>query len=1031
MKSLFVFSKGEFEILLKSLPETNSVTYFFFSEAILLSKALKEKTPGALLLYCNEFDDEILNAIKVLNSKVPIILSGNKENFPKAGDFQTYHLPEKFTETQFLEVLANIGFVDKSLTSPTNRESLFESQLFLDLLMDNVPDTIYFKDRESRFVKINHAQAVILGIDDPEDAIGKRDEDFFDKEQSKQAYEDEQSLMRSGKPLINKLEHLVTPSGSKYVRATKVPLKDNNGKCIGMVGISRDVTNEYLLERNLRKEKRFMDLLMDNLPDRIYFKDRDSRFIRSNMALAKMFGLDSPEEMYGKTDMDYFEPVHAKEAYEDEQRIMSDRNAIFGKLESYTKDGEKIWELTTKIPIVNSKDDVIGIVGISHDFTKQKELEDSLAKEKEILQMLMDNLPDYIYFKDVDSKYIRANKAIARFLNTSVEDMIGNSDSDYLDKESANKIHKQDIAVLQEGKEIVNKVETIQDLDGNTIWLSNTKVPVMDDNSKIVGLVGISRDVTMQEQTKRRYAAAKLKAEEANKAKSLFLANMSHEIRTPMNGIIGMADILSKSKLDNTQKDYLDIIMKSGQTLLALINNILDFSKIESGKMDLETVPISIRSVVEEVADINMVHASTKSIDLLTYVDPTMPEFVGGDYVRLKQVITNLVNNAIKFTSEGDVLIHVDYLGETDDTYEIQFKVKDSGIGISKEDQSKLFKSFSQVDTSTTRKYGGTGLGLAISKRLVNLMGGKLEVESTQGKGSTFHFKIRFTKSKAVENRSFLSKEKLKGKLIAIVDDNETNRLIFRNYLKTWEVEVIEFENAFETLSFFKKPDALSKPIDLVLMDYHMPGMNGKQLAEQIKADPKTKDLKLVLLSSITDALSTKELKTIGFETGLNKPIKMNQLLNVLLGVLGMPVEQKAETEEEIEIYQKEFSNKRFLIVEDNLVNVKVAQIVLKELSSKVELAYNGQEAVDLFQKKKFDFILMDIRMPVMDGIEATIKIREIEQKNESEDPVKIIATTANTFQEDVESCLDNGMDAFLEKPFKRKELVNILHRLL
>ncbi|MBU3822943.1 PAS domain-containing protein [Flavobacteriaceae bacterium XHP0103] len=1033
MKCLFVFSKGNFEILLQSLPESNSVTYFFFSEAKLFSEALKKKKPDALLFDCIELDDEILNSIKVLNHKVPLILYGNEGNFPKTIGFQTYLLPYKFTEAQFLKLLVEIGLVGHVKDSATaKKENLFESQLFLDLLMDNVPDTIYFKDRESRFVKINHAQAVTLGVDAPEDAIGKRDEDFFDKEQSTQAFEDEQSLMANGTPLVNKLEYLVTPKGGKYVRATKVPLQDDNGVCIGMVGISRDVSKEYELERNLRKEKRFMDLLMDNLPDRIYFKDRKSQFIRCNMALANMFGLDSPEEMYGKTDMDFFDSIHAKEAFEDEQRIMKAGDSIFDKLESYTKNDEKIWELTTKIPFVNSKDEVIGIVGISHDFTKQKVLEDKLAKEKEILQMLMDNVPDYIYFKDINSKYIRVNRAIATFFKTSVEDMIGTSDSDYLNKETANKIHKQDLAILQEGKELVNRIESIQDLEGNTIWLSTTKVPVMDENSKIVGLVGISRDVTLQEQTKRRYAAAKIKAEEANKAKSLFLANMSHEIRTPMNGIIGMADILSKTSLDSTQKDYLDIIMKSGQTLLALINNILDFSKIESGKMDLETVPISIRSVVEEVADLHAVQASAKSIDLLTYVDPDVPEFVGGDYVRLKQIITNLVNNAIKFTPKGDVVIHIDYLGEVSGGHDIQFKVKDSGIGITKEDQNKLFKSFSQVDSSTTRKYGGTGLGLAISKRLVTLMGGKLEIESLPGIGSTFFFKSTFTKSKEIENRSiYLSKEKLKDKHIVIVDDNETNRLIFRNYLKTWQVKVSEFNNGMDALSFFKEQAVSKKHIDLVLLDYHMPSMNGKELAKNIKSTPETKHLKLVLLSSITDALSSKELTNIGFETGLNKPIKMNQLLNVILGVLGMPLEKKEETVEETESFKKEFVNKRFLIVEDNLVNVKVAHIAIKELSSHVEFAYNGQEAVDLFKKQAFDFILMDIRMPVMDGIEATVKIRKLESESNTENPVKIIATTANTFQEDVESCIDNGMDAFLEKPFKRKELVNILHRLL
>src|SRR5690606_5030961 len=261
----------------------------------------------------------------------------------------------------------------------------------------------------------------------------------------------------------------------------------------------------------------------------------------------------------------------------------------------------------------------------------------------------MDNVPDYIYFKDINSKYTRANKALSNFFKVDIEHIIGKSDADFLSEEDSNRYREQDMAVLEKGLEIINKVEKLKDLNENTIWHSITKVPIRDKTSKIIGLVGVSRDVTMQELTKQRHAKAKEKAKEANKAKSLFLANMSHEIRTPMNGIIGMADILSKSSLEPIHMEYLDIIAKSGQTLLSVMNDILDFSKIESGNMELETVSIDIRSITDEVADLHLVPAVSKSINLFTFIDPDIPEFVSGDYVRLKQIITNLVNNAIKF----------------------------------------------------------------------------------------------------------------------------------------------------------------------------------------------------------------------------------------------------------------------------------------------------------------------------------------------------------------------------------------------
>ncbi len=1039
MKRLFVFSKDNFEFLLQLLPESYGLTYCFFNDVKSLTDLIKLKKLDALLVESTEFNNIILHVVDFIDSDTPIIIIGKSNNLPNIPNSQIHSLSETSNRVDIIELFIKLNLIkndsipsgDVSKNNSKNADIL-ENQPFLDFLMDNIPDTIYFKDRESRFTKINYAQAATLGINSPEEAIGKRDEDFFDVSISKEAYKDEQLIMNTGIPLINKLEQIKSPQGTKYVRATKIPLEDAKGNCIGLVGISRDVSNEYLVEKELLREKKFMDLLMDNLPDRIYFKDKNSQFIRCNMALAKIFGLNSPKDMYGKTDLDFFEPIHAKEAFEDEQRIMRERTLIVDKLESYLKGRERIWELTTKIPFFNSKDEVVGLVGISHDFTKQKRLEDKLKREKELLQILMDNVPDYIYFKDVNSKYIRANKAMASFFKTDVKNIIGKTDVDFLSKTAADITYKQDVFVINKGKVLINEVEKLQDLDGNTIWISTTKVPIKDENSQIIGLVGVSRDVTMLELTKQHFEIAKIKAEEANEAKSLFLANMSHEIRTPMNGIIGMADIMSKSNLDSSQKEYLDIIMKSGQTLLSLINNILDFSKIESGKMELETVPINIRSVIEEVADIHVVQATSKSVDLLTYIDPEIPEFVGGDYVRLKQIITNLVNNAIKFTSKGEVVVHVNYLGKINGNHEISFKVKDTGIGIAEENQKKLFRSFSQVDASSTRKYGGTGLGLAISQRLVGLMKGELTLESTLNSGSLFFFKCEFAESGNIQsNHMFLGKKQLKGKHIVIVDDNSTNRLIFNNYLKTWEVAVSEFKDGVDALAFFKSQLAINKTIDLVLVDYHMPGMNGRELAEIIKADDETKHLKLILLSSITDAIPTAELKKNGFETGLNKPIKMNQLLNVILQVLGVPQQQKTLNDIENENHYLIYKNKRFLIVEDNLVNIRVAQIVLKGLSPHVEVAKNGLEAVELFQKSKFDIILMDIRMPVMDGIEATLEIRKLETHIKAKEPVKIIALTANTFQEDIENCMDNGMDAFLEKPFTRKDLVTILQRLI
>lgn len=929
------------------------------------------------------------------------------------------------------EVIMIMGLYEKITDRIILQEHLKNEKHYLQMLMDNIPDTIYFKDRDSKFIKINKAQAQTLGLNNPEDAIGKMDADFFDIEHSTQAFLDEQKLMREGVPLINKLEHINTAMGYKYVTATKIPLMDEAGNCIGMVGVSRDVTKQHQIEEELIHEKELMNLLMDNIPDRIYFKDKDSRFIRANRALAKLFGVDNPADLYGKSDFDFNEEKYAKQFYEDEQKLMRSGKPQINKIESHLRGNSLVWGMATKIPIYNKKNELFGLVGITRDFTAQKRLEDALEQEKDLLQILMDNIPDFIYFKDQDSKYVRINKAVAESLQVKdISEVYGKTDHDFFPKEYADIFLNHEKEIFETGKAIIGRIEKSSLLDGTPIWVSTTKMPIQDENGKIKGIVGISRNVTLEEMTKQSYLIAKEKAEEANKAKSLFLANMSHEIRTPMNGVIGMADILKRTQLDPVQNEYLDIIMKSGQSLLSIINDILDFSKIESGKMTLESAPICIRNIIEEVADIQIVHASDKSIDLFTFVDADMPEFVNGDYVRLKQIITNLVNNAIKFTAQGEVYVSAEYKGFKSKKHNILFKIKDSGIGIAKEDQKKLFQSFTQVDTSTTRRFGGTGLGLAICQRLVSEMGGKFSIESEEGKGSVFSFLAKFEPASEQQETSIQFKNvSFKNLNVLIVDDNQTNRKIFREYLEKWQMIVYEVTNGRDAIDTLTKFSEKNISIDIVLVDYQMAGMDGVELAKRIKANPSLSSSRLILLSSVTDAIQRDNLKSYGFEYYLNKPVKLKQLFNVIASVIGK-LKQQTPSSNELDIDLELYRNKRFLIVEDNEINMKVAKFSLNMISNFVFSAYDGLEAIEIFKSENIDFILMDIQMPLLNGIEATHQIREMEKGLGVEKPVKIIAMTANTMREDVERCLEVGMNAFLGKPFRVSDLVNVLREI-
>lgn len=805
--------------------------------------------------------------------------------------------------------------------------------------------------------------------------------------------------------------------------------------------LSGDFTNVELLNQLPKKETdykqiqghqniehQYLRMLMEHIPDRIYFKDKNSRFILANKSIAKIFGKDTPEELYGKSDFDFHDPEHAKQAFDDEQKLMNSGIPLVNQVESHFINGTHVWEISTKIPLFNKDNEVMGMVGISRDFTRQKQLEDSLEKEKDLMQILMDNVPDLIFFKDLDSKYIRTNRATEKLSGVKESGgLVGKCDYDIYPKKMADVFYRDEQNIFSTGKALINKTERSSLLDGTPIWMSTTKMPVKDKNGKITGLVGISRDISIQELTKQQFFIAKEKAEDANKAKSMFLANMSHEIRTPMNGIIGMSDILNHTELDTVQRDYLDIIMKSGQTLMSLINDILDFSKIESGKMTMESAPINIRNIIEEVADIHIVHAKSKSVDLLTYVDVRMPEFVTGDYVRVKQVITNLVNNAIKFTSKGEVLVSAEYLSLNDKKHEVLIKVKDSGIGIAKEDQQKLFKSFSQVDASTTRKFGGTGLGLAISQSLVHEMGGQINLDSEEGNGSVFSFIAKF----GVEQKELdiLSENGSFNKLnILIVDDNHTNRKIFREYMEGWGANVYEATNGKEAFLKLIQLNDNNNSVDIVLIDYHMDGIDGLELAKRINTVKLLQSSHLVLLTSVTEAIQRSDLKKYGFEHYLNKPIKLIQLFNLIASIIGkLDIVKTNLNEQKFDLNENDLNEKRFLIVEDNEINMKFVQILLGKITSSIFCARNGQEAVEIFKNEKIDFVLMDVQMPVMNGIDATIQIRDIEKRQRTSSPAKIIAMTANTMHEDAEKCLNSGMDAFLEKPFKVDDLVHVL----
>jgi len=528
---------------------------------------------------------------------------------------------------------------------------------------------------------------------------------------------------------------------------------------------------------------------------------------------------------------------------------------------------------------------------------------------------------------------------------------------------------------------------------------------------------------------------AKEKAEEVARLKSSFLANMSHEIRTPMNGVVGMTEILKNTGLREDQKEFVSIIESSASLLLNVINDILDFSKIDSNKIEIESISYKVRKVVEDVGDTLLLPVEKKGISMLVYTDPVIPEALIGDPLRLRQVILNLANNAVKFTSKGEVivsaeLVQQDDVAPNDNRATILFKVKDTGIGISKEAQDKLFEAFVQADATINRKYGGTGLGLAISKQLVELMGGELKIESEIGKGSIFSFQINFEVDKEMHPEYFADSEDLSRLRVLVLDDNQSNRIIFKKYFSFWNIKNDEASDVDEAIEKVRKSIKDKIPYNIILADFQMPEKSGFDFADALLKENIKGNTKLILFSSISDMIHADIIYKHGFDAYLYKPIKYQSFRKVIFETINYQVD-KSITENSVNNepgFTHEQYDLKILLAEDNLVNQKVAAVTLNKLGYiNVDIANNGTEAVQMHFDNHYDLILMDIQMPEMSGLEATKKIREFEKANPDIDRVNIIALTANALENDVKLYLSEGLDSVLTKPFKPNDLKEIL----
>lgn len=964
-------------------------------------------------------------------------------------------------------------FDDNALGLPAKQITPEHNHLLYSVI-DHIPDSIYIKDLEGRKILSNLADCEYMGLDHREEAIGKTDFDVYAPELAEHFQQDDKVVIQQKRDVLNRLENIPDKNGQeRWVLSSKIPWYNGNGKIQGILGIGRNITDYSRTVRELAVEKEKLKRYLEIVPSVVVSLDLEGR-----ITLLNEFGCDvfecRADEVIGTSWLDLCadDQERSKAKHFITKALGRRRSAkSFVELRMLSQKGHKRLVRWFSRALKDSHGEPCGLLCSGEELSEKRHMEERLRLSTDGMRSLymLSRMP----LKNEKELFEHALEEVVKLTGSQIGYFhLVHPNQEAYESFIWSKKARKGCRASQKGKHplinagvwadpirlkkpaIHNDYQNLAEAngypEGHLHIIRHMSIPIIADD-QVRAICGIANKAVDYTETdvlemqvymdevwsirnrwvyERELQKAREEAETATNTKSRFLANMSHEIRTPLNGIIGMTELALTTQLTATQYDYMRNVKEAAYSLLDIINDILDFSKIEVGKLAIRKTTFSLRDLVEKSVNILTTKCKEKNIELICEIDIKVPDLLKGDPVRIRQILTNLLSNAVKFTEKGEIIVEVkkgdmQLVAGQVKTLPIQFSVKDSGIGIPTEKLNYIFESFTQLDSSASKRYSGTGLGLSISKSLATLMGGEISVTSRPGLGSTFTFWLPLESQK--NNHIKTVKPQVPLRHVLVVDDNKTNLRILKDMLHNWSVPVDTCDNGIEALQRIKLAAEKQRPYDAIILDLQMPDFDGLQLAEKLSQEDHSNQKPIILMLSSAEPPGIKaRCREAGISLFLTKPVKMNELANTLTALASPRPAPPTIDHKSLGSIQSNGHDCRVLVAEDDAINMMIVQHIINKMGFTLVPAKNGLEAVEKFRQQQLDVILMDVHMPIMDGIEATRKIRELEG------PIRhtpIIALTADTMKGEQERCFQAGMDEFLSKPFRQQDITQLLLR--